>query len=48
MIVDFFKIQKEKIIVRWIPNAVLIHTHRGAYGLCVEATIEHKLSKHDD
>jgi hypothetical protein len=31
-----------------VPNTILIHTHRGAYGVSVEATIEHQPSKHEE
>ncbi|MDR0675167.1 MAG: DegV family protein [Mycoplasmataceae bacterium] len=38
-----FKIPRENILVRWVPNAILIHAHRGAYGISVETTIQRKI-----
>jgi hypothetical protein len=40
-----FKIPKENILVRWVPNTILIHAHRGAYGITVEATMERETNK---
>ncbi|MDR0740005.1 MAG: DegV family EDD domain-containing protein [Mycoplasmataceae bacterium] len=43
-----FMFPKEKIVIRDLPNIVLIHTHRGSYGVSLETNIEHKIKKYDD
>ncbi|MDR2369300.1 MAG: DegV family protein [Mycoplasmataceae bacterium] len=51
-ILDFisqgFNFPREKILVRWVPSVVLIHAHRGAYGLTIETTIERKVHNTDE
>jgi DegV family protein with EDD domain len=45
LIADGFKFPKDKIQIRWVPNTILIHAHQGAYGVSIEASIEHQPSK---
>ncbi|MDR0985984.1 MAG: DegV family protein [Mycoplasmataceae bacterium] len=37
-----FNYPKEKILIRFIPNCVLCHTHRGAYGISIETSLLRK------
>ncbi|MDR1234833.1 MAG: DegV family EDD domain-containing protein [Mycoplasmataceae bacterium] len=48
LLAEGFKFPKDKIAVRWLPNVVLIHAHRGAYGVSLESSIEHKIRDYED